>query len=577
MSLFITEGFLMLSGMMVCILFFEIASGLPLMNSTAVSTKSTNDGLFEGKLDISKEKTHLYDDVNQLENSTDAGANSTEHQLFEGDLEISEEMIRHYYDVDKFENITGKRFVFHSGSRREKRGAAKNRELWPDATVYYSYGSGISTSRAREIRDSMNYWEDNTCLRFIPRSDQSNFIDFVNLGDGSCSSSIGMSGGSQRLKLGADKCYGFITHEVGHAIGFFHEQSRPDRDSYVRIEWSNVRNGRENSNFMKRTTDDINSLGVQYDYDSVMHYGQTFQSTNGHNTIEISNPTVYANQGRPTLGQLNHLSSKDTQQARLLYNCPRPGVSGRLKVNVRYARHLPDTDPWPFQGWPDPYVKVIGVDSGGSKVQRETSYQTTINPNWNTWLDLGVRDWRYFRIGIWDSDYDADDPMTISESVAVSQGTRTGITQCSSTSCSGYSGYFIFDFRLCPDGWDGPNCDIRRANLRFKIRYGRHLPDSDPWWNDSDPYVKVIAYDRDGSSVTRSTRYLDGDHNPDWNQWLYFDTGAWSSYYIKVWDSDYNADDALSNGEYRTISPGSHTSLRHNCHHGYVIFDYYFD
>lgn len=56
-------------------------------------------------------------------------------------------------------------------------------------------------------------------------------------------------------------------HYIGHAMGFFHEHIRSDRDNYIVINYENIRSGRE-SRF--ETTATINT--VPYDYTSNLHY-----------------------------------------------------------------------------------------------------------------------------------------------------------------------------------------------------------------------------------------------------------------------------------------------------------------
>ena len=74
-------------------------------------------------------------------------------------------------------------------------------------------------------------------------------------------------------------------------------------------------------NFHKYGTNRVDSRGVSYDYDSVMHYSSTaFANRAGVRTIVGKN-------GRTNLGQRYGLSKKDIEQANLLYCGRQPPVT----------------------------------------------------------------------------------------------------------------------------------------------------------------------------------------------------------------------------------------------------------
>lgn len=105
--------------------------------------------------------------------------------------------------------------------------------------------------------------------------------------------------------------YGIVEHELNHALGFYHEHTRSDRDSYVAINWENI-NPAMQSNFQLMNT---NNLNTPYDYSSVMHYGRTAFSINGLDTITpIPDPSV-------KIGQRQELSAVDILRINTLYNC----------------------------------------------------------------------------------------------------------------------------------------------------------------------------------------------------------------------------------------------------------------
>ena len=105
-----------------------------------------------------------------------------------------------------------------------------------------------------------------------------------------------------------------IVHELGHVIGFWHEQSRPDRDQYIEVIRANILPGFE-SNFNKKEEDEVDSLGVGYDYNSIMHYDSNFFA-------RFSNfDTLIARDRSIPLGMARELSELDIIQTNRLYKC----------------------------------------------------------------------------------------------------------------------------------------------------------------------------------------------------------------------------------------------------------------
>jgi len=134
---------------------------------------------------------------------------------------------------------------------------------------------------------------------------------FISLYFGRCRSYVGrFSGYIQPVSI-ALSCndQSTILHEIGHTVGFWHEQSRPDRDKYVTIHQQNIRPGYE-SNFDIKTN--IDSLGVCYDFNSIMHYSATAWAKSGNITISTKEKDIPF--GRPP-----ELSSMDIKQTNLLY------------------------------------------------------------------------------------------------------------------------------------------------------------------------------------------------------------------------------------------------------------------
>ncbi|MDE1465098.1 M12 family metallopeptidase [Spartinivicinus poritis] len=183
---------------------------------------------------------------------------------------------------------------------------------WPNGIVPYEFAAEYPKHLREKMKTGMKWIEEVANIKFIERTTEKNYIHIFE--DGGAYSLLGMTGGRQPLSYTDGYALGTTAHELMHALGFMHEQTRNDRDDYVTIHWNNISDDWKGQ-YRKLGSYSLKHGSYGYDYHSIMHYG-------GGRSMSTKDPKF-----QRVIGQREKLSEGDIKALQSAYGKPEAKVT----------------------------------------------------------------------------------------------------------------------------------------------------------------------------------------------------------------------------------------------------------
>ncbi|GMT07112.1 hypothetical protein PENTCL1PPCAC_29286, partial [Pristionchus entomophagus] len=207
----------------------------------------------------------------------DINANNTE--MFEGDIDLTPEQWKVALDYDP------------ANPARRRQGLSSMTSMWQPSgapVIPYTFEPGFPAQYQQVVRNAIAFWEQRTCAKFRVAAPSDTSAIVFNHNANGCSSAVGRRNQRQQLNLQIPGCMTvtIIAHELSHAFGTLHVQSRTDRDQFVQIDTANIQKGMEHN--FKMEPNGYSTYGIPYEFGSMQHYfPHAF-------AVDQSRPTIYA-------------------------------------------------------------------------------------------------------------------------------------------------------------------------------------------------------------------------------------------------------------------------------------------
>jgi astacin len=228
--------------------------------------------------------------------------------IFEGDIVLgqADRVLAHL----RAEKLAGRAFMGGNPIANGEGEYLFRAATWPRATVPYRFSAAIPATEQATVVAAMTRVSQATGIQFVPEHlyappwtggegpDPWHSLLVERSPDTNCYGTIGYrAGATMWLPTWSAGC---VVHEIGHVLGLWHEQSRPDRDAYIQIHWQNI-----TPRFRFAFNYEYGDTSTPYDLQSVMHYYPFAFSQNGLATITRHNGSTAGIGGGADLSALD--------------------------------------------------------------------------------------------------------------------------------------------------------------------------------------------------------------------------------------------------------------------------------